>query len=330
MPTFAILGSGGWGTTLAIHLAKNPEHTVRLWSRQEETAQELRAKRVNVRQLPGVTIPPNVLITANEREATLRADCWIEAIPTAHLRSTLTRFAPLEYRPDSIVSLTKGIEQDTFLRPTQVIEEVLGVSRLAALSGPSHAEEVACGRPTSVVVASPDVQLARWIQHNLAGDRLRIYTNKDLIGVELAGALKNVLGIAAGICDGLKFGDNAKAALLSRGILEARQFGVEFGANAETFLGLAGIGDLITTCFSGHGRNRRVGERLASGEPLDKILCSPQVAEGVYTAKSVYDRILRQKLDAPILSAVHRVLTQEWTALEAVQELLDRPLKPEL
>src|SRR5207253_4058287 len=173
------------------------------------------------------------------------------------------------------------LEIGTFMRPTEIIRQTLEVHQLAALSGPSHAEEVSRGLPTSVVVASTDAEVARWIQDRLGGPRFRVYTNTDVVGVELAGALKNIIGIAAGICDGLGFGDNAKAALLTRGLVEITRFGVAHGAEPATFGGLAGVGDLITTCFSQHGRNRRVGERLGKGQPLADVLAGPQVAGGV-------------------------------------------------
>src|SRR5205807_3600302 len=182
------------------------------------------------------------------------------------------------------LSLAKGLENGTFLRPTEILRQVLGVHRVAVLSGPSHAEEVGRGLPTTVVAASTDLELARWIQQRFTTDRFRVYTNLDPVGVELGGALKNVIGIAAGISDGLGFGDNAKAALLTRGLVEMTRFGVAHGAEAETFAGLAGMGDLITTCMSRHGRNRHVGERLGRGEKIAAILASmSMVAEGVYT-----------------------------------------------
>src|SRR5207302_10377150 len=190
-----------------------------------------------------------------------------------------------------VLSLTKGVEIGTFRRPTEIIAETLGPRSLAVLSGPSHAEEVARGLPTTLVAASADLALARWVQQRFSTDRFRVYTNLDVTGVELAGALKNILGIAAGINDGLGFGDNAKAALLTRGLVEIARFGVALGAEMQTFWGLAGMGDLVTTCISRHGRNRHVGERLARGERLSEILAGMRmVAEGVYTTRSVYHR----------------------------------------
>ena len=329
MATFAVLGAGGWGTAVAVVLAARPGVTVRLWAAREASGRELVARRENVRQLPGVAIPPAVTLTLDPREATAGADCWVLAVPTAHLRATLVRLQPVADPDTPVVSLTKGLEQGTFRRPTEVIAEVLGSRRVAAASGPTHAEEVARGMPTSLVAASPDAELAGWVQRHLGGDRLRVYTNHDLAGVELAGALKNVLGVAAGVADGLKFGDNAKAALLARGLVEMTRFGVAHGADPATFGGLAGVGDLITTCFSRHGRNRRAGEQLANGATLADLLAGPQVAEGLYTAKSVADRAAAMGLDVPIMSGVYQVLYAGVSPAAAVRDLMGRSQRGE-
>lgn len=324
MPTFAVLGSGGWGTAVALTLAARPDTTVRLWSARAGAGREIAARRENVRQLPGIPIPETVELTTDPERAVAGADCWVVAVPTAFLRETVGRFRTLA-RPDlPIVSLTKGIEAGTFRRPTEILAEVLGVSRLVALSGPSHAEEVARGQPTSVVAAGPDAGLTGWVQAHVGGDRLRVYTNTDLVGVELAGALKNVIGIAAGVCDGLGFGDNAKAALLTRGLVEITRFGVAHGAVPGTFGGLAGIGDLITTCFSPHGRNRRFGERLALGGTVDDLTTGPQVVEGVYTARSVHERVQAMGLELPIMTGVYQLLYAGTSPGDVVQSLFAR------
>jgi glycerol-3-phosphate dehydrogenase (NAD(P)+) len=328
MPTtFAILGAGAWGTAVALHLAQNPGHRVRLWCARPASAAELLAHRENRRLLPGVTIPDAVEITPDFDRAVAGADLCVGAVPTVHLRGTL---APLAGRyPARVpwVSLAKGVETGTFLRPTQVVGELFGVEQLAALSGPSHAEEVSRGLPTSLVAASTDSELARRVQACFTTDRFRVYTNEDVVGVELAGALKNVIGIAAGICDGLGFGDNAKAALLTRGLVEIARFGVALGAEHATFYGLAGVGDLMTTCFSPHGRNRRVGQRLAAGEPLDRILASTaMVPEGVYTTRGVYARMTAMGVEMPIVAEVYRVLYEGKPPLQAVGDLMLRRL----
>jgi glycerol-3-phosphate dehydrogenase (NAD(P)+) len=328
MTTFAVLGSGGWGTATAILLAQNPAHRVRLWSAHAENAVKLRDTRENTRLLPGVPIPDSVQITADPAEAIDSADCWVTAIPTAYLRATLGRFTGVRKADVPVVSLTKGIEVATFRRPSEIIGELLKTENIAVLSGPSHAEEVAHQMPTSVVVAA-DGNLAVWVQQRFGTDRFRVYTNGDVIGVELAGALKNVIGIAAGVCDGLGFGDNAKAALLTRGLVEMTRFGVAHGAEPATFQGLAGTGDLITTCFSPHGRNRRVGYRLGRGESLSEVLSGPQVAEGVLTSRSVFERTQRSGIDAPIMTSVYQMLHEGKPPMVAVQDLMTRRQKQE-
>lgn len=331
MPTtFAVLGSGGWGTAMALALAQNPSHRVLLWSAHANVAQELKEKRENLRLLPGVKIPEAILITHDREEAVEKADCWFSAIPTAYLRQTIAPFIPVRKYDVPVVSLTKGLEAGTFKRPSDILGETLSTERLAVLSGPSHAEEVARGLPTSVVVAANDLSLAVWVQECLGTDRFRVYTNSDAIGVELAGALKNVIGIAAGVCDGLGFGDNAKAALLTRGIVEMTRFAVALGAEAATLAGLAGVGDLIATCFSPHGRNRRVGYRLGKGEALADVLAGPQVAEGVYTSRGVYERVTRMGLEAPIMTGVYQLLHEGKSPLAAVQELMSRRQRQEM
>lgn len=326
MPTtIAVLGDGAWGTAVALLLARTPEHHVRLWSARPESGARLRNDRENVRYLPGVPIPEAVGLVTDPSAAVEGADLWVTAIPTIHLRPTLQRFAGLAVAATPVVSLTKGIELATFRRPSQIISEVLGTDRVVALSGPSHAEEVVRGMPTSVVVAGSDATLAAWVQGVFLTDRFRVYTNPDLVGVELAGALKNVIGIAAGIGDGLGLGDNAKSALLTRGLVEMTRFGLALGAENDTFQGLAGVGDLITTCFSPHGRNRQVGERLGRGETLAQIRATMSaVAEGVTTAKSVHDRTRPLGLDMPITTVVYRVLYEGLSPADGVTELMTR------
>lgn len=325
---FAVLGSGGWGTAVAVLLAQKPENRVCLWSAHAQNAEKLRESRENTQLLPGVKIPESVQITTDSAEAVESADCWVTAIPTAYLRATLSRFVAVRKADVPVVSLTKGLEIATFRRPSEIIGELLKTENIAVLSGPSHAEEVARGLPTSLVVAA-EGSLAPWAQERFATDRFRVYTNGDLIGVELAGALKNVIGIAAGVCDGLGFGDNAKAALLTRGLVEMTRFGVAHGAEPATFQGLAGTGDLITTCFSPHGRNRRVGYRLGKGESLADVLAGPQVAEGVLTSKSVFERTTRSGIDAPIMTGVYQMLHEGKQPLAVVQDLMTRSQKHE-
>lgn len=331
MPTkFAVLGDGAWGTAIALLLAAGEGHRVTLWSAREENGRILRERRENIHLLPGVPIPPAIELTTDIAEAVKDAELWIVAIPTVYLRETLQRAVPFAKGSPPVLSLAKGLENETFLRPTEIIQQVLGTKRVAVLSGPSHAEEVSRGMPTTVVAASADWELANRVQQRFSGDRFRVYTNHDMVGVELGGALKNIIGIAAGISDGLGFGDNAKAALLTRGLVEIARFGVALGAEHQTFFGLAGLGDLITTCISRHGRNRHVGERLARGDKLPAILASMKmVAEGVYTTRSVHDKAARMGIDMPITAEVHRVLYENKDPATAVKDLMVRELRSE-
>jgi glycerol-3-phosphate dehydrogenase (NAD(P)+) len=332
MPTtIAILGDGAWGTAIALLLAHNPAHRVTLWSARAENGRLLQERRENVRLLPGVSIPPAIQLTTDIRQAVAGADLWVAAIPTVYLRATLTRIAPAVPARPPVLSLAKGLENATFLRPTEILSQILSVEKTAILSGPSHAEEISRGLPASVVVASRDGELARWIQQLFSTERFRVYTNPDPVGVELAGALKNIIGIAAGINDGLGLGDNAKAALLTRGLVEMTRFGVALGAQARTFSGLAGLGDLITTCISPHGRNHRVGQRLARGERWSDIQAAmTMVAEGAFTARSVHERAAQMGIDMPITTQVYRVLYENKDPRAAVTELMLREPKGEM
>jgi glycerol-3-phosphate dehydrogenase (NAD(P)+) len=328
--TFGVLGAGAWGTAVALLLHEHPDHRVRLWCARSDRAGELLDARENRRFLPGVRLPAELHITHDLIAAIADADLIVAAVPTVYMRQTLEPLGRLGPSRAPLLSLAKGVEIGTFHRPTEILRELTGCERLAVLSGPSHAEEVSRGLPTSVVAASSDAKLAQWIQASFTTERFRVYTNPDVIGVELAGALKNVIAIAAGISDGLGFGDNAKAALLTRGLVEMARFGVAFGAEHATFYGLAGLGDLMTTCVSPHGRNRRVGLRLAAGESLEAILKSTEaVAEGVYTTKSVYERIRPMGIEMPILSEVYRMLYEGKPPKQAVADLMLRRLVAE-
>lgn len=328
--SIAVLGDGAWGTALAVLLAQNPHHRVALWSAREENGRLLQKHRENVRLLPGVPIPPAIELTLDIRQAVAGSELWVAAIPTVFLRVTLERIAATVAAGPPILSLAKGLENGTFLRPTEIVTQLLGVENVAVLSGPSHAEETSRGLPASVVAASRDPELARRIQLLFRTERFRVYTNGDPIGVELAGALKNIIGIAAGISDGLGLGDNAKAALLTRGLVEMTRFGVALGGQAKTFAGLAGLGDLITTCVSAHGRNHRVGQRLAGGERWADIQANmTMIAEGAYTARSVHERAAQMGIEMPITAEVYRVLYENKDPRAAVSELMLRQPKGE-
>jgi glycerol-3-phosphate dehydrogenase (NAD(P)+) len=325
----AVLGDGAWGTALALLLAQDPGHRVSLWSAREESGRLLQENRENRKLLPGVPIPESVHLTTSVTEATAGAALWVSAIPTVYLRDTFLAIRGPLLRHGRVrtpvVSVSKGLENETFSLPTAILAELLGAEELAVLSGPSHAEEVSRGLPTSVVAASTSAELALRVQRHFSTERFRVYTNPDPVGVELAGALKNVIAIAAGISDGLGFGDNARSALLTRGLAEMKRFGVAFGADPETFNGLAGVGDLMTTCTSRHGRNRLVGERLARGERPAEILAGmTKVAEGVFTARSVHERAARLGIEMPITSEVYRVLYEGKAPQAAVSDLMLR------
>ncbi len=329
---FTVLGDGAMGTACALLAHARGIPQVTLWSALPDNGKLLQERRENVFLLPGMAIPPDIQLTMDVVEAIADADLILVAIPTVYLRATLERFrGALSSLNTPMVSVAKGLEMETFRRPTEVIAEVLGDRPLAVLSGPCHAEEVTHGKPTGLVVASTDARLAKLVQQGLHGGAVRIYTGTDLIGVELAAALKNVIGIAAGISDGLEYGDNAKSALLSRALVEMTEFGVKHGAETSTFFGLAGLGDLITTCISPHGRNRGLGYRLGKGEKLDQIMKStPKVAEGVYTAKSVHQRCTIEGVEMPICRAVYRILYEGQEPRLAVRDLLAREPKSEL
>ncbi|HEV3444133.1 MAG TPA: NAD(P)H-dependent glycerol-3-phosphate dehydrogenase [Gemmataceae bacterium] len=327
---FAVLGDGAWGTAMALLLAQDPDHCVILWSAREDNGRLLRERRENLRLLPGVPVPESVDLTTDIRLALDGAELLVIAIPTVYLRETLQRIQPTCGSGRQIVSLTKGLENHTFLRPSEIVTQVLDTRSVAVLSGPSHAEEVSRGRPTTVVVASSDYSLARSIQDSFHTERFRVYTNLDVIGVELGGALKNIIGIAAGIADGLGLGDNAKSALMTRGLVEMARFGVALGAEQQTFFGLAGLGDLITTCISRHGRNRHVGERLGQGEQLSDILAGmSMVAEGVNTTRSVHEKATLLGLEMPITTEIFRVLYEHKDPWSAVSDLMLREPKSE-
>ncbi len=311
-------------------LTESSDVAVSMWVRKAEIAEDLRKHRENKRLLPGVPLPESVDVTSNIDEAVDGADFLVVAIPTEFLREALTPLAAHLKKSLPVISVIKGIEKDTFFRPSEIIADVLGPRPVVALGGPSHAEEIARRLPASVVAASGDIQLAKQTQKLFSTDRFRVYTNVDIVGVELAGALKNVIAIAAGICDGGKYGDNAKSAIMTRGLVEMNRFGSALGAEPATFSGLAGVGDLITTCMSPFGRNRKLGEQLGQGESLEQILSKMDaVAEGVNTTRSVYDLAEDKGLDMPITTEIYRVLFEGKSPNDATQTLMTRPQREE-
>lgn len=333
-----VVGDGSWGTTLALLLA-GKGHAVRLWSAFPDYLEEMRRTRVNEKFLPGVRLPPAIELEGDIGQATAGAQVVVLAVPTQYLRGVLEKLREAGAPAGAwYVIVSKGIENGTLLRGSQVVGDVLGLPALgegkapvAGLWGPSHAEEVVRGLPTTIVAACLEAGLAREMQALFATPSFRVYTNDDVVGVELGGALKNVIAISAGICEGLGFGDNARAALLTRGLAEIARLGRRLGARPITFLGLAGMGDLVATCFSPYSRNRAVGLRLGRGEKLDDILASLcMVAEGVNTTRSVVALAAREGIEMPIAEQVHAVLFAGKDPRQATMELMERELKSEL
>jgi len=327
-----VIGDGGWGTTLALLLA-GKGHAVRLWGAFPDYIGEMRERRENAKFLPGIPLPEAIELTGDLAAAVAGAELLVMAVPSQFMRGVLRRLAGKSKFKDLTpsVSVAKGIENRTLLRPTQVIADVLGRMPVVALSGPSHAEEVARGLPASVTVASHDAALAQRVQRLFMTDRFRVYTTTDVAGVELCGAVKNVVAIAAGICDGLGLGDNAKAALLTRGLAEMTRLGVAMGARRDTFAGLAGIGDLITTCASPYGRNRAVGVQIGQGKALKDILAGmAMVAEGIRTTLSVRALARRHGIEMPIAAQVYQVLFRGKDPKRAVSDLMQRAAKDEV
>ncbi len=320
-----VLGDGGWGTAVAIVNARCKNDVV-LWSAFPDYAQVLKETRENVKFLPGVPLPANLRISTDLKEAISSSQIIVLAIPTQFVRTILHKVKEIDIDHKIFVSVSKGIERQTGLRPSEIVYSILGDKvHLVVLSGPSHAEEVARNIPTLVVAASKDPRIATQVQQAMMDTYFRIYVQTDVVGVEMGGALKNVIAIAAGICDGLKFGDNTKAGLLSRGLLEMARLGIKMGANPNTFFGLSGMGDLVTTCFSQHGRNLRVGRELGEGKKIKDILGGMQmVAEGVDTAAALHELCAKIGIELPILDEVYKVLFEEKSPRQAVIDLLNR------
>ena len=318
------------GTACANVLANEPTHDVRLWVRNPTYASQIAETRENTRLLPGIPLVDSILVTADYAVALQNAQIVVVCVPTRGIRDVLATVRDHIPSAALLVSAVKGIENETLIRPSQMIQQILGERPVVAFGGPCHAEEVACGRPATVVAASDSLPHAEIVQQAFSNSHLRVYSNNDLLGVELAGALKNVTAIAAGISDGLNFGDNAKAALITRGLAEMVRFGEVMNAAPETFHGLAGIGDLIATCGSRHSRNRKVGELLGQGRSLAEIQDSMHaVAEGVFTARSIHSISQQQQIDMPIAQEVFNVLFEHKSPRQATIELMQRPLKPE-
>ena len=321
-----VLGAGAWGTALA-RLLHQGEQTVTLWGHDAAQLEELRRTGRNARHLPGVALPRDWTLEPDLAAAVRGAACVVVAVPSKAFRAVTSALAEFE---GVAVSVTKGIEHDTGLTMCGVLRANAPRARVAALSGPTLAEEVARGIPTACVAASAEASAAQAVQKLFHRPTFRVYTSSDVIGVEMAGALKNVVAIAAGVCDGLGFGDNAKAALITRALVETRRLGVACGAQAETFAGLSGLGDLMVTCFSRLSRNRGFGERLGQGVPLADILASSvSVVEGFPTARSAWQLARKHGVETPIIGEVHAMLYEGKDVRLAVRDLTRRETKAE-
>ena len=333
MSQIAIIGAGAWGTGLAIVLGRKGTHRVRVWAYETEVCDTINQKRVNGRFLPGCPIPDCVTATNDLATALDQAQIVVSAVPSQHCRILFERMRP-SIPPDAlIVSATKGLEEDSLKRLTEVIAEVLSRrdAAIGALSGPSFAQEVARGDPTAVAIASSDTNLSRTVQQEFSDPRFRIYTNSDIVGVELGGALKNVVAIAAGICHGLGLGHNSVAALITRGLAEMTRLVTACGGRADTMAGLAGLGDLVLTCTGGLSRNRSVGVELGRGRTLTEIVAGMHgmVAEGIFTTTAAMGLAQQRGVEMPITEQMHAILQHGKSPREAIQELMTRSGKSE-
>lgn len=326
-----VLGDGGWGTALAIVNARHG-NDVLLWSAFPGYAKILKEKRENSKFLPAISFPESMKITDDLGEALKFGDIIVFAIPTQYLRNILFKIKDLPYKDKIFVSVAKGIEKKTCMRSSEIIHAILpGKIPIVVITGPSHAEEVARNIPTLVVAASKDAKAAKKVQDVFKDPCFRVYVQTDMVGAEIGGALKNVIAIAAGVCDGLEFGDNTKSGMITRGLLEMMRVGVKCGANPNTFFGLSGLGDLVTTCFSKHGRNLYVGRQLGKGKKIKEILANmDMVAEGVSTAESAYELCTKTKVSFPIIDQVYQIIYKNKDPKQAVSDLLSRAVYEEL
>lgn len=327
MSTIAVFGAGSWGTALSLVLADNGHH-VKLWARRENQAQEINRQHTNEQYLPDVILPESITAVSSLEEAAEDADTFLLVIPTKAIREVLRQLNASINRPITIIHASKGIETKSAKRISEIITEEIAPEKrknVAVLSGPSHAEEVGLRQPTTVAVSSTDSHYAKYIQDLFINQRFRVYTNQDMIGIELGGALKNIIALGAGMSDGIGFGDNAKAALMTRGLAEITRLGTKMGANPLTFAGLAGMGDLIVTCTSNHSRNWRAGNLLGKGKNLDEVLKGMgMVVEGVKTTEAASLLAEREEVEMPITKGLYQVLFHHKDPRDAVERLMNR------
>ncbi len=329
MAKIVVLGSGGWGTALAVTAFRNG-HEVWLWSKFPQEIEEIKKHGENKKLLPGVAIPEDICLTS-DLSCINAADLVVMAVPSFAVRQTAGLLKPFLTAGITVVNVSKGLEEGSLKRLSEVIQEELPEAKVAVLSGPSHAEEVSRGIPTTVVAAAAEMPVAEYVQELFASGTFRIYTNSDIAGVELGGALKNVIALCAGVCDGLGLGDNTKAALMTRGITEIARLGEALGARAETFGGLSGIGDLIVTCTSMHSRNRRAGILIGQGKTAAQAIQEiGMTVEGYHAAKTAKELADKTGVEMPIVEQCYAVLYQDLSAKQAISNLMGRPYKHEM
>lgn len=329
MAEVGIIGAGSWGTALAVLLHTNGNH-ITVWSVMEDEIRMLQTEHEQKDKLPGVKLPEDMAFTTNLEQAVRGKDVLVLAVPSPFIRETARRIVPYAQKGQILVNVSKGIEESTLMTLSQVIEEEIPVMDVAVLSGPSHAEEVGRGIPTTIVVGARKKETAEYLQNLFMNEVFRVYTSSDVLGIELGAALKNVVALAAGIADGLGYGDNTKAALITRGIAEIARLGISMGGRIETFYGLTGIGDLIVTCASMHSRNRRAGILIGKGASMEEAMQEVKmVVEGVYSAKAGYALSKKYDVNMPIIEQVNKVLFHNVSADAAVKELMLRDKKVE-
>ena len=330
MANISVLGAGSWGLGLAL-LLNNNGHNVTVWSVLNDEVVMLQTEREHKRCLPGVRIPDSITISGDTANVINNADVLVLAVASPYTRSTAKLIAPFVKEGQIIVNVAKGVEEHTLLTLCQIVEEEIPQAKVAVLSGPSHAEEVSRGIPTTCVIGAHEKNTAEYLQNIFMSDVFRVYTSPDMLGICIGGALKNVIALAAGIADGLGYGDNTKAALITRGNAEITRLGVAMGANPHTFSGLSGIGDLIVTCASMHSRNRRAGILIGKGYTKDQAMEEVQmVVEGVFSAKAALELSKKYNIEMPIVEQVNKVLFEDKPAAEAVKELMLRDKKLEI
>lgn len=330
MAKVSVIGAGSWGTALALLLYKNG-HEVTVWSILPAEIEMLKTKHEHLDKLPGVKLPEDMEFTTDLKSAVEGRDALVLAVPSPFTRSTSKMLKDLVAPGQIIVNVAKGVEDNTLMTLSEIIEEEVPQAQVAVLSGPSHAEEVGKGIPTTIVVGAKKRQTAEYLQNLFMNDVFRVYTSSDVLGMELGSALKNVVALAAGIADGLGYGDNTKAALITRGITEIARLGMAMGARFETFCGLTGIGDLIVTCASMHSRNRRAGILIGQGKTMDEAMAEVKmVVEGVYSAKAAMGLAEKYDVQLPIIEQVNKVLFENKPADEAVKDLMLRDRKIEV